>query len=57
MISLAWLLARPNITAPIVSATNLKQWNDLVASVNLKLDPASMNLLNQASAYAASSAS
>jgi aryl-alcohol dehydrogenase-like predicted oxidoreductase len=56
-VSLAWLLARPSITAPIVSATNLKQLNDLIASVELILDSSSIELLNQTSAYAANSAS
>jgi aryl-alcohol dehydrogenase-like predicted oxidoreductase len=49
-ISLAWLLARPSITAPIVSATNLEQLNDLIPSVELALDRDSIELLNQASA-------
>jgi aryl-alcohol dehydrogenase-like predicted oxidoreductase len=49
-VSLAWLLARPSITAPIVSATSIEQLNDLIASVELKLDHASIELLNQASA-------
>jgi aryl-alcohol dehydrogenase-like predicted oxidoreductase len=49
-VSLAWLLARPSITAPIVSATTIEQLNDLIASVELKLDRASIELLNQASA-------
>jgi aryl-alcohol dehydrogenase-like predicted oxidoreductase len=49
-VSLAWLLARPSITAPIVSATSIEQLNDLIACVELKLDRASMELLNQASA-------
>ena len=49
-ISLAWLLARPSITAPIVSATNLEQLNDLIASVDLALDRDSIEFLNQASA-------
>src|SRR6202163_3583137 len=48
-VSLAWLLARPSITAPIVSATNLEQLNDLIPSVELKLDRASIDLLNHAS--------
>jgi aryl-alcohol dehydrogenase-like predicted oxidoreductase len=48
-VSLAWLLARPSITAPIVSATTLEQLNDLTASVELKLDQPSIQLLNQAS--------
>jgi aryl-alcohol dehydrogenase-like predicted oxidoreductase len=49
-VSLAWLLARPSITAPIVSATTIEQLNDLIASVELKLDRASIELLNHASA-------
>jgi aryl-alcohol dehydrogenase-like predicted oxidoreductase len=49
-ISLAWLLARPSITAPIVSATNLEQMNDLISSVDLALDSESVEFLNQASA-------
>jgi len=53
-VSLAWLLARPSITAPIVSATSIEQLNDLIACVELKLDRASIELLNQASAQARS---
>ena len=49
-ISLAWLLARPSITAPIVSATSLAQLSDLIPSVDLVLDRESIELLNQASA-------
>ncbi len=52
-VSLAWLLARPSITAPIASATNLEQLADLVAATKLKLDPAQVELLDAASAYAA----
>ena len=48
-IALAWLIARPSITAPIASATNLKQLDDLVQAANLELDPASIELLNEAS--------
>jgi aryl-alcohol dehydrogenase-like predicted oxidoreductase len=48
-ISLAWLLARPSITAPIVSATNLGQLKDLIASVEIELDADSIKLLNQVS--------
>ena len=49
-VALAWLFARPSITAPIVSATSVEQLNDLVASVELKLNRRSIELLNQASA-------
>jgi len=48
-VSLAWLLARPSITAPIASATTLEQLNDLTASVELKLDLPAIELLNRAS--------
>jgi len=49
-VSLAWLMARPSITAPIVSATNLEQLRDLISSVELTLDGESVEFLNQASA-------
>jgi aryl-alcohol dehydrogenase-like predicted oxidoreductase len=49
-VSLAWLIARPGITAPIVSATSLEQLHDLIASVELKLDRSSIELLDMASA-------
>jgi aryl-alcohol dehydrogenase-like predicted oxidoreductase len=50
-IALAWLIARPGITAPIVSATSLEQLNDLVEATKLELDQSSIELLNQASAW------
>lgn len=49
-VSLAWLLARPSVTAPIASATNLDQLAELVRSARLQLDPTAIELLNQASA-------
>ena len=49
-VSLAWLLARPSVTSPIVSATNLEQLNDLISSVELVLNRDSVEFLNQASA-------
>ena len=49
-IALAWLMARPSITAPIASATNRKQLDELVSATALQLDPESIELLNQASA-------
>ncbi len=55
-ISLAWLMARPGITAPIASATSLQQLNDLIAATELELDQASIERLNNASAYAESAA-
>ncbi len=50
-VSLAWLMARPSVTAPIVSATNIEQLQDLIASVALKLDKQVIERLNIASAY------
>lgn len=49
-VALAWLIARPSITAPIASATSLEQLQSLVAAVHLKLDPADIQALNDASA-------
>ncbi|MGO8702877.1 MAG: aldo/keto reductase [Candidatus Brocadiia bacterium] len=49
-VALAWLMARPGITAPIASATSLEQLHDLVAAASLKLDRASMDALNEAGA-------
>jgi aryl-alcohol dehydrogenase-like predicted oxidoreductase len=50
-VALAWLMARPSITAPIASATSVEQLKDLVRATELQLDKASTELLNQASAY------
>jgi len=52
-ISLAWLIARPSVTAPIASATNLEQLNDLIEASSLRLDHSTMESLNRASAYSA----
>jgi aryl-alcohol dehydrogenase-like predicted oxidoreductase len=49
-ISLAWLMARPGITAPIASATSIEQLNDLTAATQLDIDDSSLALLNKASA-------
>ena len=50
-IALAWLLAQPTVTAPIASATSLKQLESLFAAADLKLDAAALDRLNRASAY------
>jgi aryl-alcohol dehydrogenase-like predicted oxidoreductase len=50
-ISLAWLLAQPTVTAPIVSATSTEQMEALFAAVDLKLTPEQVQLLTDASAY------
>jgi aryl-alcohol dehydrogenase-like predicted oxidoreductase len=49
-VALAWLIARPSITAPIASATSPAQLEDLVAAVGVKLDGAAIQKLTEASA-------
>ena len=49
-VALAWLIARPSITAPIASATSLDQLEDLIAAANLRLDKAAIDRLTAASA-------
>ncbi|MDB5840642.1 MAG: aldo/keto reductase [Herminiimonas sp.] len=48
-VAIAWVVARPGITAAIASATNVKQLGELVRAIELTLDPASMDMLNKAS--------
>ncbi|MGZ4788714.1 MAG: aldo/keto reductase [Terriglobales bacterium] len=49
-VAIAWLIARPSITAPIASATNVNQLRELIEATQLKLDKSSIEKLNQASA-------
>jgi aryl-alcohol dehydrogenase-like predicted oxidoreductase len=49
-VALAWLIARPGLTAPIVSATGPDQLQDLIASARLRLSPAAIQRLDAASA-------
>jgi aryl-alcohol dehydrogenase-like predicted oxidoreductase len=49
-VSIAWLLTRPTITAPIASATSLAQLDDLIEATRLELDSAAINRLTEASA-------
>lgn len=48
-VALAWLLAQPHITAPLVSATNKTQLEALFAAPDLHLSAADLDLLNTAS--------
>ena len=50
-ISIAWLLARPSVTAPIASATSVEQLHDLTKAMELKLSAEAIELLNTASAW------
>lgn len=49
-VALAWLAGRPSVTAPIVSASNVGQLRQIVASASLQLDDASVAALDAASA-------
>jgi len=46
-VALAWLLAKPAITAPIVGATKLHHLEDAVAAVSLKLTPDEVKALEE----------
>jgi aryl-alcohol dehydrogenase-like predicted oxidoreductase len=49
-VALAWLMARPSITAPIASASRVEQMEDLVKACSLSLSAAQVTALNAASA-------
>jgi len=48
-IALAWLIARPSVTAPIVSATSLEQVSELVDAAEIELDEESIQKIDAAS--------
>jgi aryl-alcohol dehydrogenase-like predicted oxidoreductase len=48
-VALAWLISHPSITAPIASATNIEQLNELIEATAIELNPSAIGLLNQAS--------
>ena len=45
--ALAWLLAKPGVTSPIVGASKLPQLEDAVAAVDLRLDAGEMAFLEE----------
>ncbi|HEY4980667.1 MAG TPA: aldo/keto reductase [Pseudolabrys sp.] len=49
-VSLAWLIARPSVTAPIVSATSLKQLAAILKAAQIKLSAEDIATLDAASA-------
>ena len=49
-VALAWLIARPGVTAPIASATSVEQAESLIRAVELQLSADDMAALNEASA-------
>lgn len=51
-VALAWLLARPGLTAPIVSATSVAQLRELAGAATLALDADAIATLDRASVTA-----
>src|SRR5690625_4067630 len=49
-VALAWLMARPGISAPIASATSVAQLRELAAAATLSLDAGDIQALDAASA-------
>ena len=49
-VAIAWLLARPAVTAPVTSATSVAQLDSLIAATRLSLDAEAIGRLDQASA-------
>ncbi len=47
-VALAWLLAQPGVTAPIVGSTKVKHLEDAVAAVELELRPDELTQLERA---------
>jgi aryl-alcohol dehydrogenase-like predicted oxidoreductase len=50
-VALAWLIARPGITAPIASATSVEQTRELLGALDLKLTVEDLATLDKASAW------
>ena len=49
-VSLAWLMSRAGVSAPIVSATNPEQLREILHAVAIRLDPDAIRMLDAASA-------
>lgn len=50
-VAIAWLIARPSITAPIASATSIGQLDSLIAATKLELSKEAIQKLDAASAW------
>lgn len=50
-VALAWVIARPSVTAPIASATTVEQLKELTSAATLQLSKEDIERLNAASAY------
>jgi aryl-alcohol dehydrogenase-like predicted oxidoreductase len=50
-VALAWLIQRPSVTAPIVSATSTSQLESIIKAPLLELDANALRFLTAASAF------
>ncbi|MCJ8211150.1 aldo/keto reductase [Mucilaginibacter sp. RS28] len=50
-VALAWVMARPGITAPIASATSVAQLQEITKAIELKLSSEAIDLLTTSSNY------
>lgn len=50
-VALAWVIARPGITAPIASATSIQQLKETTKAVSLNLNAEALQQLTEASSY------
>ncbi|MBV8695450.1 MAG: aldo/keto reductase [Chloroflexi bacterium] len=48
-VALAWIIARPSVTAPIASATSVGQVHELISAVKLELNNDEIEALNEVS--------
>lgn len=48
-VALAWLMSRPNIGAPVASATSLEQLNQILSAVNLELSSEELEFIDKIS--------
>src|SRR5215471_5984154 len=46
-VALAWLLAQPGVTSPIIGATKMQHLDDAVSALSVKLDAAEIKALNE----------
>ena len=46
-VSIAWVLAKDSVTAPIIGTTNLDNLKDIIAGVNVKLTEEEIKYLEE----------
>lgn len=51
-VALAWVLAQPGVTSPIVGASRVEQLHDSLAALHVQLSSEQLTMLNEASALA-----